>query len=299
MSSILKKAFTLIELLVVIAIIGILSALIVVTMNGVTDSAVRGKAQVFSNSLRNAIMMNLISEWKFDEGSGVTATDTWGNSATGTITGATYATGPSCVYGSCLALSGTAQYVTVAHGVTPVFTSKMTAFAWVKGAAQTNKAIVGQLDTNAQRSWMIYSGTGGALRVLLSADGAIVNSKDYITTVALPFDNKWRLVGFTFNAGTLSLYVDGVVAAVTQTVNGTCASLYDSTAALTMGCDLATGVQSNLFTGNLDEIRLYNETIPTAQIKEIYHAGLTNLLARGEISPEEYSQRIDNLSLNN
>jgi len=297
MSSILKKAFTLIELLVVIAIIGILSALIVVTMNGVTDNATKAKSQIFSTSLRNAIMMNLVSEWKFDEGSGTTAIDNWGNSATGTITGATYTT--SCVYGSCLALSGTAQYVTVPHNVTPVFTSKMTATAWVKGVAQTNKAIIGQLDTNSQRSWMIYSGTGGALRVLLSADAGIVNSKDYITTVALPFDNKWRLVGFTFNAGTLSLYVDGVVAAVTTTVNGTCASLYDSTAALTMGCDLATGVQSNLFTGNLDEIRLYNETIPTSQIKEIYHAGLTNLLARGEISPEEYSQRINGLSLNN
>jgi prepilin-type N-terminal cleavage/methylation domain-containing protein len=51
-------AFTLIELLVVIAIIGILSGLIVVTMNGVTQKANIAKAQVFSNSLRNALMLN-------------------------------------------------------------------------------------------------------------------------------------------------------------------------------------------------------------------------------------------------
>jgi len=66
MHKIFRQAFTLIELLVVIAIIGILSGLIIVSMNGITNSATVAKAQVFSNSLRNALMMNLVSEWKFD-----------------------------------------------------------------------------------------------------------------------------------------------------------------------------------------------------------------------------------------
>jgi prepilin-type N-terminal cleavage/methylation domain-containing protein len=54
MNELIKKAFTLIELLVVIAIIGILSGLIVVSMGGVTQKANIAKAQVFSNSLKNA-----------------------------------------------------------------------------------------------------------------------------------------------------------------------------------------------------------------------------------------------------
>jgi prepilin-type N-terminal cleavage/methylation domain-containing protein len=64
------SAFTLIELLVVIAIIGILSALIIVGMSSTTQKATIAKAQVFSNSLRNSLMNNLISEWKFN-GSGL------------------------------------------------------------------------------------------------------------------------------------------------------------------------------------------------------------------------------------
>lgn len=292
MSLALKKAFTLIELLVVIAIIGILSGIIVITMGGATSKANIAKSQVFDNSLRNALMLNLVSEWKFDEGSGTTAYDTWGNSANGTITGATYSTGNSCVYGSCLAFSGTNQYVTVAHGNAPIFTSKLTAMVWVKGAVQANRAIVGQLDTNGQRSWMIYSGTGGALRVLLSSDGGTSNSKDYITSSATPFNDSWHLVGFSFNAGALTLYVDGETATATQTVNGTCNSLHDSTAALTMGCDLASGTPSNLFTGTLDNIRLFSESVPSGQIKSMYYSGLNELLKDGKISAEDYSRKL-------
>lgn len=288
-----QSAFTLIELLVVIAIIGILSGLIVVSMNGVTEKASIAKTQAFSNSLRNAILLSMAAEWKFDEGTGTSATDSWKYIATGTITGATYAVADNCLYGRCLNFTGSGQYVTVAHTNVPVFTNKMTAMAWVKGVSQTNRAIIGQLDTNAQRSWAVYSGTNGKLRVVLSADGGATNSKDYISTASIGgFDGKWHLVGFTFSAGTLSLYVDGQATTVTKTVDGTCASLYDSTAALTMGCDLASGTQSNLYTGLLDDTRIYSETIPTAQIKEMYYSGLNRLLEMGEITEDEYVARI-------
>lgn len=72
-----RKAFTLIELLVVIAIIGILSGLIIVSLGGATSKANLAKAEVFYNSMRNAMLGDLISEWKFEEGSGSTAYDTW------------------------------------------------------------------------------------------------------------------------------------------------------------------------------------------------------------------------------
>jgi prepilin-type N-terminal cleavage/methylation domain-containing protein len=104
MHKLLKQAFTLIELLVVIAIIGILSGLIVVSMSGVTQKATIAKAQVFSNSLRNSLMLNLISEWKLDGN----ANDSWsgGNNGTwygseeGTNTSANYRPSDECVSGN-------------------------------------------------------------------------------------------------------------------------------------------------------------------------------------------------------
>ncbi|MCK9445824.1 prepilin-type N-terminal cleavage/methylation domain-containing protein [bacterium] len=301
----LRKAFTLIELLVVIAIIGILSGLIVVSMSGVTEKANIAKAQVYYNSMRNALLGDLVSEWKFEEGSGANAYDSWSGggastgAANGTITGATYlsSTSGSCLYGSCLNFSGTAQYVSVPHANVPVFTTKLSAMAWVKGASAADKAIIGQLDTNAQRSWMIYNATG-KLRVTVSCDGTLTNYKTSVSTTINAFDSKWHLVGFVFNAGTLTPYIDGVAIAVTPTTAGTCTSLFDSSAALTMGADLVSGTYSNLYTGILDDARVFKEIVPTAQIKEMYYSGINDLFATGKMSAEEYSQKISELSLN-
>ncbi|MFA5208590.1 MAG: LamG-like jellyroll fold domain-containing protein [Candidatus Paceibacterota bacterium] len=288
-----RKAFTLIELLVVIAIIGILSGMIVISMGGSTDKATIAKSQVFFNSLRAGLMSNISAEWKFDEGSGTNAQDTWWKTANGTITNATYNT-TSCVYSSCLNFDGTA-YVTVAHNNAPAFTSAMTAMGWVKGVSQS-KIIIGQWDDSSQRSWIIYS-AADKLRVMLSVDGANI-SKDYMSTTSIAFDNKWHLVGFTYNAGTLTLYIDGAVVAATTSVDGTCNSLFNSSANLTIGCGLSGGTPVHLFIGSIDDTRLFNAQIPTSQIQEQYYAGLNNLLASGEISADEYSQRISTLSLN-
>ncbi|MDD4531537.1 MAG: type II secretion system protein, partial [Candidatus Pacebacteria bacterium] len=142
MKEILKKSFTLIELLVVIAIIGILSGLIVVTMNGVTAKANIAKSQVFSNSLRNALMLNLVSEWKFD-GSGLSdgATantsyfvDTWSQkNGSVTATPPTVLSGNNCVSNSCLAFNS--QFISVAYDPVFKFGTKMAAMVWAKGVA--------------------------------------------------------------------------------------------------------------------------------------------------------------------
>ena len=81
----MSKSFTLIEILVVIVIIGILSAFIIVSMVGVSDKARIAKSQAFANSLRNSLLINLVSEWKLNDGSGTTASDSW-SANTGTLT---------------------------------------------------------------------------------------------------------------------------------------------------------------------------------------------------------------------
>jgi len=48
--------------------------------------------------------------------------------------------------------------------------------------------------------------------------------------------------------------------------------------------------------GRIDEVRLYNAVLSSAQIKQQYVAGLNSLLAKGSISKEEYEQGLNNLA---
>lgn len=60
------KSFTLIELLVVIVIIGILSGIIMISTSSSIDKASLAKSKVFSENIRNRMLLNLKMEFQFD-----------------------------------------------------------------------------------------------------------------------------------------------------------------------------------------------------------------------------------------
>ncbi|MDD4661943.1 MAG: type II secretion system protein, partial [Candidatus Pacebacteria bacterium] len=129
------KSFTLIELLVVIVIIGILAGVIIVSTSSSINKANLAKAQSFSNTVQNELLLNLVSEWTFDEGG---AEDTWGNNdatlgdgATST-TYPTLVTGDNCISGSCMSFDG-GDYVTVAsNGLNKFSAQSFTISEWFK-----------------------------------------------------------------------------------------------------------------------------------------------------------------------
>jgi hypothetical protein len=50
--------------------------------------------------------------------------------------------------------------------------------------------------------------------------------------------------------------------------------------------------------GSLDEIRVYDQVMPTSQIQQNYFAGLNKLFAKGGIAQSDYNQRIARLDNN-
>jgi prepilin-type N-terminal cleavage/methylation domain-containing protein len=301
MSSILKKAFTLIELLVVIAIIGILSGLIIVGMNGMTRQASIAKSQIFNNSLRNSLMNNVAADIPLDG----SAEDIWNhNTSITTIATPTAQANSNCIQNTCYSFDGTGAFL-LADNAKYVVTNQMTAMVWVKGASQASKAVFSHWGASGQREWAILSGaSNGYLEVIISDDG-IASTKDRTSTSAAPFDGNWHLVGFTLAAGTtgnLTLYVDGVSAAAGGT-DGTITAIDDTTtSALALACTpsaATTCTAGTYFTGLLDSARFYDVVIPTSQIKELYFAGLNNLFAKGQITTQEYAERIISVGINN
>ncbi|MFA5432208.1 MAG: LamG-like jellyroll fold domain-containing protein [Candidatus Paceibacterota bacterium] len=299
MNKLIRQAFTLIELLVVIAIIGILSGLIVVSMSGVTQKASIAKAQVFSNSLRNSLMLNLVSEWKFDtsiltDRSTINAdvVDTWGGVNNGTIPASpsipTTKTSSNCVSGSCLSFDG-GDYISGANNLsltaTPISIS-----AWVNFT---------DFNTGNQnpRIFEIADNTYDIQIIRDSATSSFTtkhNEYQLLTTGtrwSTPVVGTWYHLVVVFNAATDTtlLYVNGDSQASNGLSNIGAGNQVNK---FYMGArsDL---VESAFLKGRLDDVRMYNAAIPTSQIKEQYYVGLNNMLNDGSISKENYLSRIN------
>jgi len=283
MDKFIKQAFTLIELLVVIAIIGILSGLIVVSMGGMTTKATIAKAQVFSNSLRNALMLDLVSEWKFDG----TLTDSWNGGNNGTwyspinSSAANYRPSTECISGQCLSFDGTDDYVAINDKNNLDIVSKMTIAIWVK---KVNSTTLG-------KGILTKEGLGGYTLVLdyITADSKISFVAPTIDSrkMSNALDDNWHCIVLTIDesSNSLKFYLDGNLDS-SQTATGTLAANTSN---------ILLGYRSNYFSGLMDEIRIYSDVIPTSQIKENYYSGLNSLFANGNINKQEYNQRLINL----
>ncbi|MFA5013435.1 MAG: LamG-like jellyroll fold domain-containing protein [Candidatus Paceibacterota bacterium] len=294
-------AFTLIELLVVIAIIGILSALIIIGMNSTTQKATIAKAQVFSNSLRNSLMGNLVSEWKFDQvnfpAAGQTP-DSWSGGNAGTLYGSgglqsfpQLQSAASCVSGGCFSFDGTDDFVDCADGDNLDITDAITISAWAykEGVYVDANTIVGKLET----AYWVYVYSSHNIKVWTNIGGASIPR----TTSANTFsDNQWHYVVFSYNenggSNNFNIYIDGVNKYAT-TLAG---KISTNNSDFHIGSSGGSG--SYFFTGRIDDVRIFNAAMPTSQIQQMYFVGINKLLAKNQITENEYNNRIADLTNN-
>ncbi|MFA5432508.1 MAG: LamG-like jellyroll fold domain-containing protein [Candidatus Paceibacterota bacterium] len=297
MNKLIKQAFTLIELLVVIAIIGILSGLIVVSMSGVTQKANIAKAQVFSNSLRNSLMANIVGEWKFDditnytESGGIKTIGTTSNNISDSWNGnhGTASGGPAlkegndCVSGKCILFDGSNDYVDL--GNDKFNYQQFTISHWIKTSTYPVTPFSNyyrQAAGQPEYGWFTTIRPTGRPSIQINASsytpagGPLVN------------DNMWHLVTITVNGLNAVFYTDGVQV-----------SSYAYPAIPSYAVSVETyigakyeGAVNGSFSGLVDDVRVFNSVILNSQIQEQYYIGLNKLFMSGGISREEYLVRI-------
>jgi len=282
-----ERAFTLIELLVVIAIVGILAGLAVVSMSGATEKARVNKLIVFASSVNRYLAVDCVGDWEFDEGFGTSANDSSGNNNTGTISsGATYST--TTPYGNNVAgqytlnFNGTSGRVAISSSDSVNVAGDITVEAMVYHRANGAASII-----HKDGQYSIYvNGSGG----LTWADSSGWSYASFGSYGNLPLDS-WHHVAATKLGSTVTIYLDGqsiIKKTFGSPITGTASPLYIGSYAGSSGW----------FNGYIDSARVYKQALAASDIHSHYAAGLEKLLANGQITQQDYQQRLADLNLN-
>ncbi|GMX58435.1 MAG: hypothetical protein MCSN_0890 [Candidatus Microsyncoccus archaeolyticus] len=286
-----KRSFTLIEILVVIVVIGILSSFILVGMSSITNNANIAKSKAFSDSLRNSLLTNLVSEWKLD-GNG---SDSWGSN-TGTNGGSTFQSS-GCVSNGCLNFDGTDDYFVVNDSDSLDIVNNFSIEFWYYKTSNTVSCVTGDnriLLMKANDYWDddyygIWVTCGDLDYFRYSTRKADVDSLgSYNANLGL---NNWNHIVFTKNNTIGFFYINGIKvsqATVYAELNITAENLY------AMGNSAA----SRTTPGMLDEIRIYNEAVSSFRIQQNYYIGINKLYKNNGIILSELNQKLSELKNN-
>jgi prepilin-type N-terminal cleavage/methylation domain-containing protein len=294
----MNKSFTLIEILVVIVVIGVLSAFILVGMSSITSSANIAKTKAFLNSMDNSLLLARVSQWKFDELTtainGTTTIDSW-SSNTGTLsTGdALEKLSTNCPSGKCLSFDGTNDYVDTFN---PNFgSSNYTISIWFKNL-DTDLTFTRDLFSQRENPdgtadvVAIYHSTNHYLnyRVLNNA----VGTQSVFSSVPASHGD-WHYVAITRNNSNMLMYVDGVNVTSSPSLTGDVPPF-----GVNFGIGKSSGYYGASWEGLVDDVRIYNQGIPTSEIQQNYYLGSNRLFKNNGISLKEFNQRIVELKNN-
>jgi concanavalin A-like lectin/glucanase superfamily protein/BACON domain-containing protein len=197
----------------------------------------------------------LVAAYGFDEASVTTATDASGAGNPGVISGAARTTAGHA--GGALTFDGLNDWVTVADAASLDLTTGMTMEAWVYPT----------LLSGSWRTVMIKEQSTGMAYGLYAGEDAgrpsahVFTSSEFDTrgTTGLPL-GAWSHLAATYDGTTLRLFVNGAQVS-SRAVGG---AMRVTAQALRIG---GNAVWNEWFQGRIDEVRVYNRSLTTADIQ--------------------------------
>lgn len=226
-----------------------------------------------STNVRNG----LAGYWKLDEGTGISAADSSGNGNTGTLTNSpTWATGQ---ISNAVSFDGGNDYINIPDNTNLDGFAQASFTAWVKLNALADGTPYAILDKRTS------SGTDDAYSMGLnygapapctnelefevgSAGGSsyVCVDKDVVTWVG-----QWHHVAFVYDSAATPNYrisIDGVQRTLLRSDDRN-ATLNNSIRDVTIG--IANNAGAGPFNGLIDDVRVYNRALSTAEISAIYN----------------------------
>jgi len=231
-------------------------------------------------------MLNLVSEWKLDEGSGITTADSWSGGNTGTLIGATHLptwkTDSDCINNSCIQFDGIDDYVRVLDNDNLDFgTGPFTLSLWAKSNEFKSTAnIILKKATyifNTTPGWGIqYANSPQKLYVGIANGTSSIQYNTGLDSFG------WTFLGITRRDNNEVYFIK----------NGTLVLLGTMPGDISNASNLQIGGGSSSFSGLIDDIRIFNASMSMSEIKKQYYSGLNSMLANGTITREEYSLKL-------
>ncbi|OGD30828.1 hypothetical protein A2833_01375 [Candidatus Azambacteria bacterium RIFCSPHIGHO2_01_FULL_44_55] len=214
----------------------------------------------------------LLAHWKFDEGSGITASDSSGNGNTGTLTNdPLWVTGKS---GKALQFDKVDDAVNINAPTAFDNLPQLTISAWINPKSAGEESF-GRILEKADgvtypitRGWNLFMTGNNQLSFI--ADFASTNL-DKRSSAAVLTLNQWQHVALTWDgsssASGVHFYVNGTEVAYTTNQSGSGTRVPDDTEDLRVGNN-ESGTRT--FDGAIDEVRVYNRALAQSEIQSLY-----------------------------
>ena len=217
---------------------------------------------VLAGGAFGAVDDGLVAHWTFEEGHGAETTDVTSSALKGVLQGGVSWTDEG-VLGKALMFDGKSSSVSVAS--TPKTDLKMlTLSAWINasqpGGVMSFATGHGWKD---ERAVVHYYASKGCLRFTLS------NGEQFITAgAASPTPlNQWVHVAVTYDGHTMTIYENGL-----KTSSKANESIYPNTGGVAFSIGRVQGLTPNVFTGRIDEVRIYNRALSAKEVESLFTA---------------------------
>ena len=215
--------------------------------------------------------------------------DAWGGMQ-GTVNGTPQIlSGNNCISGKCLNFNGTTDYIDYGDRANLSFPSSIFTFSfWVKPFDKTtNIGILGKRGIPWEYSVYVKSST--LYFYTWKFTGASVSA-----TSTTNYDTDWNYFVWTADGTKYYVYKNGLLL---TSNDKSVDDMSDTLASFEIGRG-GDGTGTRYMKGSIDEVRVYNNYLSKAEVKQNYIAGLNSLLSKGSISKEDYINRINSLSKN-
>jgi len=215
---------------------------------------------VLSNNTASVNTSGLVGYWRFEEGSGTTASDSSGNGNSGTLYNSPIWT--NGYFGNALGFDGVDDYVNLPSTV-QLTNQSFTIMSWMKPSSLTgNYQMFGPTQWNAVGIGLV----AGSNQIFCQFNTGGLNIQ---SSAIVPNTNQWYHVvcSFDWSTSLLSIYVNG-----TRINSWTATNPSFNWNNFYIGSQ---GPDGNLFNGTIDEVQVWNRALTASEIYEMYQSKVT------------------------